>query len=346
MIGQTTTGGQASGTIQTYYRKQLLEWARPKYVFYEYAQKVPVPKNNGASVRFNRPVSLGVGYIVTEGAGLSTPKALSTTAVSALLETLGDSISVTKLFSRTTILDIYDYATKILADQAANTLNRYAVMALLVLSEGTVSTNNYIKDGYAISSGVVPYLSSQTAMSMVSAAAKLALSDLRSIRTQFERLNVPKFDGNMPYKAFMHPSVIDGLMADTSWATWHAYTDRAAFEKGAVGNAFGFEIYQTTTMPISAGNVMSTNSGWAYGSLFFGREAWGATELEALNFYTVDGPEKLDPTNNAMVFAWDITTAVKLLNVSSIIWSWTGIQTDRTTDVSANITSPATYVGA
>jgi N4-gp56 family major capsid protein len=347
MLANSLSTQGMQNTIKSFYEKKLLEWLKPQYVFYEYAEKTTLPEKEGTSVIFNRPVSLAIGYAINEGAALSTPKILSTATVSALIQNYGDSAYVSRLLAKTSILNMYDYATKILADQAARTLNAATVMALLALSEGTVSTNNYIKDGWAISGTTGgPYFSSQTAMSMVSSAAKLALSDIRDIVTSLDTLNVPRFSDATPYKMIAHPLVINGLMADTTWATWNAPQSVENMRKGIVGNVFGVEIIKSTAVPISAGFTVSTNSAWAIGSFIFGRGAYGAVELDGgVNMNVIDRAEKLDPTNNLTVFAWDIRTTVKMLNVSSFVWAWTGAGIDRANAVSANITAPTTYVG-
>lgn len=285
----------------------------------------PLPVGEGTSVIWNRPTRLSLGQKLSTGVKPSS-NVLSTSKVSALIETYGAYTLLEDLVQLTSITDVMNIATERLAVQAAETIDRAISQAIIFNADLTgVSAVHYIKN----SAGA--YLSTQNFVANVYSNTVIAVSDVRAVAQELRRRAAPPFDGEN-YVGIINPPVEEDLTTDTTWQNWHQYTTPEYLYRGEIGRVHGVRFVRSQLAPISAGsangNAISSTTGTsalAYGTPIFGRGFYGVTELDGgIKTFLVQGPSKSDPLNQDTTYGWKAFFTAKVLNVSSGIVLWTG----------------------
>lgn len=326
LMGNTglTSTSDLTNTIKSFYDRMLLEVLDPQTKFYQFAVLKPLPGGEGTSVIWNRPTRLSVGQKLAPGVKPSANE-LSTTKVSALIETYGGYVVLEDLVQLTSITDVMNLATERLAVQAAETLDRSIMQAITNNADlPGVSAVHYIK----ASAG--QYLSTQNFIGNVYSNTVIAVSDVRSVATELRRRNAAPYDGEN-FVGIIHPVVEEDLTSDSTWQNWHQYTTPEFLYRGEIGRVHGVRFVRSALAPISAGSADGqAMSGFgisavAYGTPIFGRGYYGATELDGgIKTFTVQGASKSDPLNQETTYGWKAFFTSKILNVSAGVTLWTG----------------------
>lgn len=324
-LGTLTSTTDLTNTIKTFYDRMLLEVLDPQTRYYQFATLKPLPAGEGTSVYWNRPTRLSIGQKLAPGIKPSASE-LSTSRVSALIETYGGYSVLEDLVQLTSITDVMNLATERLAQQAAETIDRAIVHAIIRHADiAGVSSVNYIK----ASAG--QYLSTQNFVANTYFNCTMAVSDVRSVATELRRRNANPYDGEN-FVAIIHPVVEEDLTSDSTWQNWHQYTTPEFLYRGEIGRVHGVRFVRSSLAPVSAGSASgdaisaaAATSGLAYGTVVFGRGFYGATELDGgIKTYTVQGASKSDPLNQETTYGWKAFFTSKLLNVSAGVIMWTG----------------------
>lgn len=335
-------------TIKNYYDRLLLEVLDPNTKFFQFADKKPLPLHEGTSVFWNRPVRLSLGQKLTEGTRPSA-NVLSTHRVSGLIEQLGSFITATDLVQMTSITDVMKMATERLAQQAAETIDRYIMEAIVLHNDlpavGGGSAINAVKtSGNRVDISASKYLI-RSAGGNPEGQSVIAVSDVRKIVGELRSLNARTVDGQN-YVGIVHPRVAEDLMADSTWQNFHQYTTPEFLYRGEIGRVQGVRFVESTLTPVIRGcaNALAVSEATAgqegvsalgYGTIIFGKGFYGATELDGgVQTYTVTGATKEDPLNQSDTFGWKASFTAAVLNTSAGITLWTG-SNDQLTGVSA-----------
>lgn len=325
-LGAVTAVGDLANLVKTYYDRMLLETLDPETKFYQFGVKKPLPRGEGSTVIWNRPRRLGFGQKVTAGIKPSANE-LSTIRVSALVEVYGGYTVLEDLVQLTSISDVLDIATSELAKQAAETIDRATMHALLFFDD----PNTAVSTVHVIKSSASLFISTNAAVGGVYSNVLIAVSDIRRSVTELRRRRAATYDGQN-FVGLIHPLVSEDLRADSTWQNWHQYVTPEFLYRGEIGRVEGCRFVETDFTPISAGsgngNAISASPGAsavAYGTVIFGRGFYGVTELDGgIKTYLVQGPSKSDPLNQVTTYGWKSFFTAKVLNVSAGLFLWTG----------------------
>ena len=90
----TTTTGDLTNGVKSYYDKVLLDAIDSTVRAYQFAEKKPVPKSEGTSIKWNIAKKFDLGRVLTEGQAftISAGRNLSTLGVSAIIQQYGRQI--------------------------------------------------------------------------------------------------------------------------------------------------------------------------------------------------------------------------------------------------------------
>ena len=325
-LGTITSISDLTGLVKTYYDRMLLETLDPETKFYQFSVKKPLPRGEGNAVQWNRPRRLGFGQKLTAGIKPSANE-LSTIRVSALVEVYGGYTLVEDLVSATAIVDPLEIATQELGKQAAETIDKATMQAILFYDDPLNATSA----AHLAKSSAALLVSTNTFVINTYYNSLIAVSDIRQATTELRRKRVPTVDGQN-YVGIIHPDVASDLRSDTTWQNWHQYTTPEFLYRGEIGRVEGVRFVETDLTPISAGSTTDTTTaasavttGLAYGTVIFGRGFYGATELDGgVHTYLVTGASKSDPLNQASTYGWKAFYTAKVLNVSCGLTLWTG----------------------
>lgn len=334
----TTTAGLSS-TVTHYFEKVMLEWMRPQFRYYTFASKKPLPPRSGDAVVFNRKVALALGYTLSQGVPISAVKTISANQVSALVQQLGDAVIVSDLSRLESTNDTNAYATELMADQAASTVEQYIQQCILADTGIThfVKHDTGAKEGHW---GLVI---------CAGGAARLALSDIRKAVTRLQANNCPTYDGSN-FIGIVHPTQLQDIYSDTTFASWAANQNPEKMYDYEVGTVFNCRVMKSTYVPIVPGSTLSgdsistaTGSCWrALGMAIFGKDAFAVTELDGgIQTFHSTGASKSDPNNLTDVYSWKANIASKVLNPSAIVYIWNSDGTQVNNSIGTACTAPS-----
>lgn len=318
----TTTASQLGNTVPQWLDRVLLEWMRPTYRFYTFAAKRPLPTGEGKTVTWNRKVAFAPGYVLSEGSPISAVKTLSTNKISALVEQIGDSVVVSDLARLASVTDTDAYATAVMADQAANTVELYIIAQIVI--DSTVT--HFVKKAGSVAEGQVSVVVS------AGSGQRLALSDIRVAATRLQSMDAPTYDGQN-YIGILSPKQQADLYADSGFTNWVQYTAPDKMYDFEVGRVFNVRLMTSNRVPVTAGSAFNSfalsttgQNVLAYGMTIFGKDAFGVTELDGgIKTFKSTGASKTDPNNLTDVYAWKANIAAKVLNPSAITFIWNSV---------------------
>lgn len=325
-IGAFTSVTDLTNTVKTYYDRMLLETLDPETKFFQFAVKKPLPVGEGNAVQWNRPRRLGFGQKLAAGIKPSANE-LSTVRVSAIIEVYGGYTVLEDTVQLVSISNVLDMATSELAKQAAETIDRAIMHAILFYDD----PNTAVSAVHVLKSSASLFISTNAFVANTYSNVLIAVSDIRRCVAELRRRNAPTFDGQN-YVGIINPLISEDLRADATWQNWHQYTTPEFLYRGEVGRVEGVRFVETTFTPVSAGsgngNAISSSPGAsavAYGTVIFGRGFYGATELDGgIKTFMVQGATKSDPLNQGTTYGWKAHFTAKVLNVSCGLTLWTG----------------------
>ncbi len=330
---QGTATGAAANLIRSYYDRVLLERVYQDTRYYQFGEKKPLPTNDGTSVTWNMPRSLGLGYTLSEGVPTSTGFTLSSVKVSALIRQFGGHVPISDLASLTTITDLGELATRELADQAALTIERVTYSELI--NHYTMVAGSSAHHMFKTSAEVTDYWGQISAVSTtvytVSSTNVIAVSDIRAAVKVLRAQGAKPYDEkNNMFIAIMDVQTADDIKGDSTWINWHQYAGNGmaveGLYKGEIGSVYGARVVETNNGPICRGsNAGGTASTMAYGTAVFGTGFFGVTELDGgIKTMIATGSDKRDPLNQMTVYGWKANFIAKMLNTSAGVFIWTG----------------------
>lgn len=284
-----------------------------------------LPRGAGKIVKWSRYKNRNLGAELTEGSAPS-PLALSGVNVTATLTQLGGYAQASDLFQMTSIdPNLVEY-TKVLADEAAFSVDTYILRQLIGLTGGSISSTDVIVP--AASSQItrngllMKYFNDRLLISGVVAANVITLDEVRQCVRNLRKLNVPPYSDGY-YVGVIHPQAAFDLMGDTAtggWIDWQKYTSPDVMYKGEIGKAEGVRFIESTNMHFHSSGAGASTS--AYYTPIFGPDAFGVVEVGGEG----GGPKMImkqpgdsdtsNPLNQWSTVGWKITFAARVLNPS------------------------------
>ena len=315
----TTNPTTIQDQYQTYFSKQLLDYAVQALRKAEFGQSQPLPKNAGAKsirfFRFGEPATANV-YDLTEGTAISSSnyRELALEYVDATLQQIGQVIGVTDVLNATSLLNIMSQAVKTNGEDAA--LKCDTVVRDELVNKGSSTESDSRTKRYAQSSSTWDALAAAT-----DANGKITAVDLLDSVTQLKINRAPQLSGH--YVMISPPHVTRDLMNNTDWLEAHKYSAVQGLFKGEVGAFHGVKVIEDTNPFVEdAGGtkgVHVTSGGEIYSSFVLGGDAFGVPALagespKSPSVMITDTPDKSDPLNQTTTIGWKAYYTAKVLN--------------------------------
>lgn len=227
-----STGNDLSGEMKTFYSNYLIRLAEPLLVHDQFGQKHPIPKNGGKTIEFRKWDSLPKQLTpLTEGV---TPDGqnLNMSVLNATVAQYGGYVTLSDMLMLTAIDNTLMEATRLIADQAARTLD---TITREVLAGGT---NVQFAEGAKTSrASLVGGAQSGNDYLTVTAIRKA----VRALKNQNAR---PLQGGD--YVGIIHPDIAYDLMSDPNWVEWQKYTSPEHMYNNEIGKIAGVRFVETT----------------------------------------------------------------------------------------------------
>jgi len=229
-----TTDSGLSGEMKTYYSDYLIDIASPKLVHDKFAQKQPIPQNNGKTVIFRKYSPLPkLTKALTEGVTPDGQK-LNMSTVSATVEQYGGFVELSDMLMLTAVDNNLVQATKLLGSQAGRTLD---TITREVLCGGTN----------------VHYAGAKSARHQLvggkdSGNCYLTVDLIKRVVRYLKAMNAEKIDGY--YVAIINQDCSYDLMSDPEWKFPHQYVDTDHIYAGEIGCIAGCRFIETSESKI------------------------------------------------------------------------------------------------
>lgn len=233
-LNYTHSEGVSPSVVQ-YYDRTLLENMKAELVHNRDAQKRSLPLNNGKTVNFRRFTPFdAITEPLKEGV---TPKGqtLEETAFTAMVKPYGRHVETTDELNLYMLDNIHQETAKLLADQAALTLD-------------TISRD-------AENAGLnVQYAGGKSSRTALTTADKLTAADVKKAVRTLKRNNVRPFPDGY-YHAIIHPDVVFDLTQDAMWIDIATYQDKSKIERYELGCMYKVKFFESTNAKTFAANT-------------------------------------------------------------------------------------------
>lgn len=241
----TTASQGLTDEMKTYYSDYLIDLVEPELVHDLFAQKHPIPKNNGKTIEFRQWDSLPeMTTPLTEGV---TPdgQSLSMSTITATVEQYGGYVTLSDMLMLTTIDPALVIATKAIASQAGRTLD---TITREVLNSGTVVQ---YAEGQVTSRSQLSYTDAEHNYNLTAKAIKMAVRFLES-------QDAPKIDGY--YVGIVNPYTKFDLTNDPEWRAPHEYVDTDNIYTNEIGELYGVRFVQSSRAKKFAAEKLASDS--------------------------------------------------------------------------------------
>lgn len=259
---QTTQSSGLSAEMKTFYEDTLIDIAEPKLVHDQFADKYPIPKNNGKTIEFRKYSPLAKATTpLTEGV---TPagKSLNVTTFTSEVHQYGDYIQLSDVLQLTAIDNNVVQATKLCGSQSGRTLD---TVTREVLAGGTNVIYAPKADGTIISS-----------RASLTNDCVLTPDLFFKATAQLESMNADTIDDS--FVAIIHPFAAYDLMRSEEWIDVHKYAKPDNIYSGEIGKISNVRFVKSTEAKIWTGD--GCPSGLAvFSTIVLGAHAYGTTEV-------------------------------------------------------------------
>lgn len=308
MALQTTGSAGLSDEAKTFYDRQLLERTVPKLVHTMFGQVKTIPAKGGKTIEWRKFAALSTATTpLVEGALYNDLKNIVVTAITGTVNQYGDAVGFSDLVDVVSIDPLLAETTKILAEQAAQTIDE---LTRDVLAAGTtVEYANQAANRAAIAAG-------DNFLQMDGAGGTTAggdLNDLRLIVLTMELNRARRINGF--YQVITHPRVMFDIQGTTEWRELQLYNQTNRIVDGSVGEIYGLKFWTTDVAKVFSGAGASSID--VYSMLVFGEDAFGTVKLSEGNLQTIFKPlgsaGTSDPLDQQQTLGWKVTFGTKIL---------------------------------
>lgn len=306
MALQTTGSAGLSDEMKTYYDKRLLEYTRPELVHAKFGQVRTIPRHGGKTVEFRRFSTLDtVTDALVEGQLFTNLKALEVTAIEATIAQYGNAVGFSDLVSTTTIDNVLEETTDLLALNAGETLDQ---VYRTVLNAGT----NVI------------YVTGATSRTTIAGSEVITAADVARMALTLKLGRAKKIDG--AYHAIIHPRVAYDLQQTTAWTTANNEHRTGRIFDGSLGMLYGIKFWETDTAYVwenASDGAGAAGAVDVFSTLVFGANAYGVVGLEGHNLRSIFKPlgsaGTADALDQQQTMGWKAATVAKILNDSFML---------------------------
>lgn len=345
MVNTTASDTTISGMIGIYYHKVFEKRLEANLVYDKWGEQRPIPKNSGATIVWHQLNNVAVGYDITDG---DTPAASAVSArkISATLSYMGDLKAITDQVDMTAVCPVVKETVDAMGYGAALTLDNFIGLAVgfghggytsaHTMSAASVTFGSVYSEGFPVFDGSPnntaywPNTTTNKATALTNTvvggiSTVINIDAIRRAVTHLKNLDVMPFDDGY-FRGVIDPIISDQIRADADFATWMQYKYPDRMEKGELGMVEKVRLAESTkafraTVTASDWSAVALQAGGTiYGSLIFGRGAYGVTKLGSKDYEVTVLPttqkDKSDPLGQRAYVSYKMAVAAKVLNPS------------------------------
>lgn len=313
---ETTTSTGLTGQYQVLFSKELLKYAKQILVMDQFAQKLPFPKEAGATqMRFFRPDvgDRGNVQLLAEGSPINIFRENTLTPITFTMVQYGEASRISDILSWTNLFNSLKMSVESMGQDAAQHADYYVTSQ--VVPNVNVANKHY-------SGGAANF----AALSVLSAAqGAMQIVDLLWAMTRLTIARAPYARGGQ-YIAMIPPQLTFDLMQDSKFIQASTYGNQTGLFTGEIGKWYGIRIIQTTQpwTETSGGTegifgTGGTGGGTIFSSIVTGSNAYGTPIMAGQSPYDpkilmVTQPDSMNPLNQYVTAGWKAYYSAGVLN--------------------------------
>lgn len=282
--GETTsfdTTNTLSGEMKTFYDTEMLENARDKAYYGQFAKKQSLPRNHGTTMEWRKWNTFANAEKLEEGV-IPTGQKFGMSSKTATIDQYGTYAAISD------ILELHAYDNTILGATEEMGASASKTMETLIRDSLLTNTNVLYCDNITLASGAVASTPTSCA-TMEGSATVLSLFTPVMIAkaVRIMRMNrVPDINGK--YYCVVSPSVAFDLRNHKDWIEAHKYASPDEIFRGEIGELHGVRFIENPFAPILGGTEYQNKAeGVTYASYMFGKDAFGIIDPDGGNLETI-----------------------------------------------------------
>ena len=295
-------------TMQTYNDRKTLEIAKTKFVYAQFGQKKPLPRNSGKTIswrRYNLFTPNATTQALTEGV-VPTEQNLSQTTVNATVSQYGAYVKISDLLDMTALDSVVRDSSVLLGEQLGTVVDWVTRDAMLATTS-------------------VQYAGGAANANAITNSSVMTVAEIRKAVRTLKKNKARPFNGGRGdhFICIVSPDVAYDLQNDTDWKAVRQYQDKEAIYSGELGSMFGVVFVESTEAYFA--NNSASEPVAIHHSLIFGADAYGIVDIEGsggIKTYVkpAGSAGTSDPLNQiSTVGAKVMAYAAKVLNPAWII---------------------------
>lgn len=234
--------------MKDFYKTEMLENSRPEQYFAQFAEKLPLPRNNGMTLERRKWNVLPPAMkAIVEGVNPKGER-LGQSVVRATIHQYGAYVEISDQLELHHVDNVMLGASEELGAQHGQTED------LLVRNALSTGTNIMFCD---VLDDAGKYVSTPVTRWQMTGKEKFTADTCARIRTKMIKEKVPKI-GNW-FVGIMHPSVSEDFMSENAHNGWNEVHKYAAVENifnGEIGEMKGIRFVETTNAPVYVGGPL------------------------------------------------------------------------------------------
>ena len=249
-------------TMQTYNDRKTLEIAKTKFVYAQFGQKKPLPRNSGKTIswrRYNLFTNVTT-QALTEGV-VPTEQNLSQTTVNSTVSQYGAYVKTSDLLDMTALDSVVRDSSVLLGEQLGTVVDWVTRDAMLATTS-------------------VQYAGGAANTNAITSSSVMTVAEIRKAVRTLKKNKARPFNGGRGdhFICIVSPDVAYDLQSDTDWKAVRQYQDKEAIYSGELGRMFGV-VFVESTEAYSAANTAETPV-TIHHALIFGADAYGIVDIE------------------------------------------------------------------
>lgn len=291
--GETEAFNPPSQTLtpamQDIYVSSMLENARMKMIFGQFAKKHSLPAKHGRYLTFKKWNTLPRADELQEGV-IPKGKKLGMTSKSVTVKQYGMYVAVTDILSLHAVDDVIRGATEELGASAAETSETLTVGGLLT------SSNIMYCDNVTVATGAVTGATPTSPAQMEGDATTCSMLTYRQITKAVNILSkakAPRFNDQSGgyYIGVIHSDIETELLNDPQFIDISKYQQSRKLFIGEIGTLGGVRFISSPDAPVQGGDYKNKDNGVTYACMFFGKDAFDTVDVEGGNMRIIVKPQ-------------------------------------------------------
>ena len=259
-------------TMKTFYDTVLLENARAKLYYAQFAKRQPLPKNHGKNVEWRKFNTFAKATQLVEGV-IPTGQKMGLVTITGSIDQFGTFTAISDRLELRGYDPVITIATEEMGASGAET------QELLIRDALYAGTNVLYCKKVQISNGAETDVTAETGLADNGTYhCRLTPAMINRAVTIMKKNKVPQINGK--YYAVIHPSVAEDLRSNKDWIEYHQYAAPEEIFTGEIGELHGVRFIESPDAPVFKGKPLhgagrklklatATASGTAVTSLVF-----------------------------------------------------------------------------